>query len=341
VEDGEYSFPAGRAVETVSINLIDRSDRTWAVSWPSERPGEQLMDSIGRIGVMRPLWVMEKDDGLVVVDGFRRLAVAVKLGLENVPAVKIEGNRAPREIFLARCFDLAGRLSVVEASRLVKILRERFGCSEDELTKNFLPLWGLGGSKGVLKKLRELERLQEPVARWCVENGVGLRDAARWAAFPREGQRGMLVLVRTFKPGANLLRKYLDLAGEISVRENVSVEEILSDSRIRKLLLDPQAAASGGRETVHRVLLERRYPELNKLEERLKELTAELDLAGSIQLDAPRLFEGNSYGASFEFGSPEELEQTALRLLDAARSGRAGGLFHLLGAPKTGGESGR
>lgn len=323
----------GSRLEIIDIDKVDRSDRTWAVSWPGERVDDALLESVRRLGVVYPLWVLESGSGLVVVDGFRRLAAATGAGVERLPVVRLSAELPAAEIFLARCCDLAGRLSVAEASRLAAKLRERFDVSEDTLAEKFLPLWGVGGSKTILKRLRELDRLQEPVARWCAENGVGLREAALWAAFPREGQRAMLVVVRSFKPGGNLLRGYLELAGEIALRESVTVEQVLSDQRIRKLLLDPQAAASGGRETVHRALLERRYPELNSLEARLKALSAELDLDGTIKLEPPRLFEGERYKASFEFGSTAELERTAQRLLAAARSGQAGGLFRLLGAP--------
>ncbi|MBW7997422.1 MAG: hypothetical protein FVQ81_12780 [Candidatus Glassbacteria bacterium] len=323
----------GTRLKMFATDEIDTSDRTWALSWPAERVLSALEGSVRRLGVIRPLYALEGDSGLVVVDGFRRVAAAREAGVEKIPVVLLDKKIEPAVIFETRCADVAGRLTPVESSRLARRLREQFAVAEDDIIGTFLPLWGLGSSKSVLNKLRELERLQEPVARWCAENGVGLREAGRWARMSREGQRAMLVVVRTFKPGGNLLRGYLELTGEITLREHTTAEEVLSESRIRKLLLDPQAAASGGRETVHRVLLERRYPTLRELEEKLGRLTGELGLGGEIRIEPPRLFEGERYRASFEFGSAGELEQAALRLLDAARSGRAGDFFRLLGAP--------
>ncbi len=333
----EKQILEGTELIIMDTDKLDTVCRTWSVSWPVERVDSAMEASVRSLGVIRPLWALQSGKGapVVVVDGFRRLIAAKAAGISKVPVVLLDKNIPAEKIFLARCFDIAGRLTPVEASRLAGKLRSQFGIEDKELVKEFLPLWGMGTSISVLNKLRELERVQEPVARWCVEHGTGLRDAGLWARLPREGQRAILVLVRTFKPGGNLLRSYLELAAEISLRENVSIEEILSDDRIRKLLLDPQGAASGGRETVHRVLLERRYPSLSILSGKLAKLKGELGLGGPLRVEPPRLFEGGRYTAGFEFGSAEELEQTALKLLDAARSGKAGELFRLLGAPES------
>jgi hypothetical protein len=328
-------------LSVVDTGKIDSTDRTYAVNWPAERVEDSMIGSVRQLGLVRPIWALERESGLVVADGFRRLAAAAAAGMKSVPVVVLDGKLEPADIFTSRCADVAGRLTPVESARLVKKLRERFDVSEDMLVKTFLPLLGLGASKSVLNKLRQLDRLQEPVARWCAENGVGLRETGLWAGFPRESQRAMLVLVRTLKPGGNLLRSYLELAGEISLRDNVNIEEVLADSRIRKLLIDPQAVASGGRERVHRLLQERRYPTLNTLREQLIKTMEVLGLAGQLKIEPPRLFEGERFTASFEFGSAGELEQVAGSLLNAARSGEAGKLFRLLGAPDDSEEGGR
>ena len=324
--------------EMMDIAGLDTADRTWAVSWPSERTDKKFEASVRTLGVVRPVWALENGGRLIVADGYRRLATARAAGIDKVPVAILDNRIQLEKILLGRCCNVAGRLTPVEAARLAFKLSDKFDIDKETLVKKFLPLWGLGGSASVLNKLRELDHLQEPVARWCVENGVGLREAGLWTRFTREGQRAMLVVARTFKPGGNLLRSYLELTGEISVRENVSVEAILDDSRIRALLLDPHAAASGGRETVHRILLERRHPTLTDLQARLDNLREELGLKGAVTVEPPHLFEGSRYRAAFEFGSASELEQTAKLLLDAARSGKTGGLFRLLGAPDKSGK---
>ncbi len=333
----ELRILEGTELTIMDMDRLDADNRGWAVSWPVERLDKALTASVRQVGVIRPLWALVGEgDAVVVVDGFRRLAAAKAAGVERVPVVLLDKNIPADKIFLVRCFDIAGRLTPVEAARLADKLRREFGVEDEELVNNFMPLWGMGNSASVLNKLRELESLQKPVLRWCVENKTGLRDCGLWARLPLDAQRVMLELVRAFRPGGNLLRSYLELAGEISLREGVSVEDILADSRIHKLMSDPQGAASGGRETVHRVLLERRYPLLSELRGRLKKLKGELGLDGPVSVEPPQMFEGGRYAAGFEFGSAAELEQTALRLLGAARSGKAGELFRLLGAPESG-----
>lgn len=50
-----------------------------------------LVRSIARKGILQPLLVARSDDGLTIVDGHRRTAAAVALGIDQVPIMEVDG----------------------------------------------------------------------------------------------------------------------------------------------------------------------------------------------------------------------------------------------------------
>ena len=335
---GTGIFNGGRLVE-LGLEELDRSDRTFALSWPAERDLEPLARSIDASGMLQPLWVVVGAEvGWCLVDGFRRLAAARTAGLGKVPALVLALSRENPALFRARLAATGERLSAVEKFRAVEKAQTLFGLNRVQLAGTILPLLGLGSSKKMLDELLLLRNLEDPVARFCADNAVALREAALWADFPREGQRALLVLVRALTPGQNLLRNYLQLVKEISLREAQTVQEVLQDGEIRAVLLDPEQARSGGRETVHRILRRKRYPLLDNIEKTFDTARRKLTLPEGVAVEPPAAFEGDTVSVSFKAGSPAELLEKAQALAEAAKSGNAGALFEALGAPpdKTG-----
>ena len=321
--------------DTIGIGKIDRADRGFALDWPDERQIGSLAESIRKAGVLDPLWVMEKERGKYrLVDGFLRLAAALKTGLAKVPVLAFVKNVDQLELFRARLARAGKKLSAVELSRVIERLEKQFGVRDQQLEADFLPLLGLGPSKKILAEIRRLKRFEDSAARFCARNDVALREACLWADFPGEGQQAILALVRAVKPGRNLLRNYLQLLDQIARRDNLTVQDNLTDSRIREVVLDPQMSKSGGRETVHRILRRMRNPVMEKIEQDFDSACKALRLGEEVSLKAPHFFEGDFFTVSFKIKSAGELKRKAEALQEASRKPAARKLFSVLGAPQ-------
>ena len=331
---GQGNILNGARFKIVGIEEIDSTDRDFALEWPVEREIDQLADSVKKAGVLEPLWVVEKGKGQYkLLDGFRRVAAARKASLGELPALILSSILDKLELFKARLARLENRRSAVEASRVIERLAREFSLSDEELAATFLPLLGFGPSRKVLAEIRRLNRLADSVARFCARNFVALREASLWANFPTEDQQAILVLVRAVKPGQNLLRNYLQLLGEIALRDSLSVQDILMDKSIQDVMRDPQMSKSGGREIVHRILRRRRNPVVKKIENDFDSARKGLKLDGEVSLEPPAFFEGDKIKVAFEIGSRKELEKKALGLLEASRRPSVSKLFSILGAP--------
>ena len=319
----------------VKLQEVNTQDRTFAVSWPEERNVDALAAEIETSGLVTPVWVRKNEKGgdYRLIDGFRRAAAAGKVGLGEIPAELLPKDTGPTELFRARLAGQGARLSAVEIAKVLEKLETLFRVGENTLIKTFLPLVGLGQSKHLLNQCRFIKSLEEPVARYCAEAQVGLAETVLWAEFPREGQRAILIYVCILRPGGNLLKNYLRLLGEIVLRQETTVEKILEDKVLRKLLLDPQTARSSGRELMHKRLCELRYPLMKGIEDRFDTIRRELGLPSEILLKPPPLFEGDRLRISFEIEGSGDLADKARLLLEAAQSANLEELFRCLGAP--------
>jgi ParB/RepB/Spo0J family partition protein len=311
---------------------IDRTDRSFALSWPGERDLESLISSIKSSGLLEPVWVKEDVPGgkYRLIHGFRRLEAAGSAGLSNLPAFILDGSITGFELFLARLEGHAERLPAVEAARVLVKLEKLFSPGDEELVRTVLPLLGLGSSRKILEECRLLDNLEEQAAIFCAKNGTGLREASAWASFPPKGQLAILELVRAVTPGSNLLCRYLELLAEIGAREGIPVEEILSSPGISVRNLDSQTARSGARERIHKALRQVRYPVVKSIEERFRKTLSSLQLPCGLRIDPPAYLEGESLSVSFEVRSRKELEQKARKLLEASSRDEAGELFRCL-----------
>ncbi|MEA2063168.1 MAG: ParB N-terminal domain-containing protein, partial [Gemmatimonadota bacterium] len=322
------------------VHELDTSDLTFSVAWPSGQGPDKLAGGIGikSSGQADPVWVQETVKGKKyrLVHGFMRVAVARRLGLTEVPALVLDNKLEKIVLFQARLAGHQGRFSAVEAAAVLDKLDCLFQPGADLLAETFLPLLGLGRGRHLLEQCRKLKNLEQPAAAYCAEKKVGLGEAVLWAGFPVKAQRAILAFVKKFHPGGNLLKSYLRLLGEISLRQGMPVEKVLENKTLQEIARDPQVARSGGRERAHARLRELRYPVLSGIDDKFSSLRRKLGLEGKILVEPPRFFEGDRLRISMETGSPEDLSGKAQQLLNAAKRKEFGEMFHLLGAPEPG-----
>jgi len=329
----EKDIYRGARLERLSVDTVERGDSLFELAWPARGERPQKGDDSGPEDGMVPLWLQEiAAHRYRLVRGFRRFDRLRLQGADSFPALVFAEDCPSLELFRARLSGRSGELSAVEASRVLRRLETLAGCDKSILT-GFLPFLGQPATAGAFQSLRALERLEEPLARWCAIQQAPLPECATLAGLPRESQRGLTVVLRALNPGGNLLRRWLGLLQSISRRSGQSFEDILADSRITDILLDSQTARSAGRELVSRRLTELRYPETTALRQRFTETVKGLGLPEGVKVEPPEALEGDRLRVSFEPGSVEAWDEAAAALDRASGQPGAEDLFRLLGAP--------
>lgn len=155
---------SGPDLVSVPVELIDPNPRQ-----PRARPGneiESLTASIGRVGVLQPILVRERDGRYELIAGQRRWMAAVAAGLPRIPAIIMEADDAT-SLELALVENLQRKaLNPVEEARAILHLSEDFGMTHEEIGQ------AMGVDRATVTNKLRLLSLSEPVLRLLEEGKI-------------------------------------------------------------------------------------------------------------------------------------------------------------------------
>ncbi|MDQ1730132.1 MAG: ParB family transcriptional regulator, chromosome partitioning protein [Pseudonocardiales bacterium] len=144
-----------REVRPEEIKTNPRQPRTVF----DEEALEELTHSIREFGVLQPIVVRAKDDGLELVMGERRLRAAIAAGLERIPAiVRDTADEAMLRDALLENIHRA-QLNPLEEAAAYQQLLEEFGVTHEELSRR------IGRSRSQVSNTIRLMNLPVPVQR--------------------------------------------------------------------------------------------------------------------------------------------------------------------------------
>ncbi|MFC1586565.1 ParB/RepB/Spo0J family partition protein, partial [Fibrobacterota bacterium] len=121
-------------IQTVETNSLDL--RYSGLRLKDRRREQVLLASILEQGILDPLYVIKRPDAetCVLLDGFKRVRCAEKLGLTEVPAVSLASNEAMGILKLIRLSTSKG-MSALEEAALVDELHQRHGLRTEEISR--------------------------------------------------------------------------------------------------------------------------------------------------------------------------------------------------------------
>lgn len=127
-------------MQEVEISQIDR--RFESLRLKSRESEQSLLSSILEQGIREPLQCVFKPEGLILLDGFKRLRCALKLKIGFVPVVSAGSNEAEAILALLRLSNTKS-LDILEQAALVDELSHSHGLSISEIGRRLecSPAW--------------------------------------------------------------------------------------------------------------------------------------------------------------------------------------------------------
>ena len=135
----------------------------------------------------------------------------------------------------------------------------------------------------------------------------------RWLAMDRASRGSMLTHARTLALRTGQIVSALELLEEISVRERVTVAEILSRAEIRRIADAPGSTPSRASAFID-ALRQARFPRLRKMQERLRAEITALKLPRGMSLDLPKELGSDELTVSLRVRSADELDKLVAAL---------------------------
>jgi ParB family chromosome partitioning protein len=308
-------------LEQIPLCKINSEDTTFLITFLPDL--EPLKVSLQLVGLLEPLILREKTDKTYqIVCGFKRAEVLRLLAIGEAAAfVYLPGELNDLQALLLTIgHNMTRSLNLAEKAQTLKKLLG-FGVVEREVIDRFLPLFALQPNVRILRQTTALLSLEREILEYLVEEALSASTAVCLLDLDEDDQKAILPLLRAFRPGENRIKEIIAFLREISLRDGVPIESLLTGKDIGELLTAVQTPRPQRLEQLRRIIKQMRFPLLTAMEQRFAAYRQSLALPPQISFHPPPFFEGEEFKMELKFKdlrSFRELIASLRRIADKA-----------------------
>lgn len=295
-------------IHSIRLTDIDIEDRTYTLNPCEEHPGDTLLASINKFGILHSPILLAHKDTYIIITGRKRITAAI----QSSPNEEITCHVLPPETdhkticsFLLEA-TLSGRpLTVVEQINFFELFLQT-SSSNDALP--LLEKLGHKPQKHVLNSLLSLRSLENE-ALLALHNGiVPLKSGYQLLTFSTSDQKVLVRLITKLRLGGSKQRKLIELSKELLKRKDLPLEQIFTESPVPELekVQDniPQHATA-----LLAWLQKKCFPKKTRAEDNFKQQVTSLNLPSNMDVKHTPSFEDDKMTLSIEFPNMNNLTQ--------------------------------
>ncbi len=264
-----------------------------------------------------------------IVCGFRRINACKSLGRLRIEAVIVDSDVSRLECVNLAITDnaLQRQLNLVEKSRSINML-SRFYSDYKSLSKAASVL-GLPENPSFIKKIESICNLPRAIQNRILSETVSLSVAIELGMFNSDVGISFANLFDDLKLSLNKQREIITLIKEISIRDDISIMEVLQGSDLLEIQNDNNLDRSQKSQKIRFYLKQRRYPEITTADKKFRQNIKELKLGNNTKLVPPSNFEGATYTLKLSFNNPDELQDSLEALNSICQSRSLNKIFNI------------
>ncbi|MDD9304910.1 MAG: ParB N-terminal domain-containing protein [Desulfobacter sp.] len=299
---------------TIPVSAINPADTGFRITSPEfDIPGLAL--SISQIGLTTPPLILEKDQGYVMVSGFRRFEAVISLGWEKIHCRIMRANT--QDSMLNAAMNAVAQnafqrpLDPGELIRAVHLLGQYM--DDTTLAQKSSALFNMSLNVGYLKTLAAIYRLPSQALSLLDKGQLSIKSAKAITRFDMETAKAFLTLFSKIHISSGKQMEIMTLAREIAALENTTVQDLFNASKLLKAndLCPPSGhkdlAALGNR--IRASLLKQRFPELEQARQKAGVHLKKLKLDQNLKLILPENFESMIYSIHLGFTSRDDFKE--------------------------------
>ncbi len=296
-------------MNTIGIDQVDVSDRTYCISYPLE--DDLLASSIARFGVLVPLGLLKREPS-VLVTGFKRIEAAKKLGIARMPYVFLDID--DRQALLTAINDnLTRRLNTIEKVCCIDKMQAR-GFPKGDIYE-VARLVGLPAREMSLKTARAMNSMEEGTRAFIMRHNLPLAVVEQLLWFDREEVTRIVRLTDGLNVTTSIFREVTHLLTLLKVkRGGIDFQEFENTKDMEAL-----------RQSLKRVT----YPLLSRLEERLEKIREASALPPHISIKVDPVFEKESIDICVRARTNDEVDGALKKLETLSEQGLFRSIFEL------------
>jgi len=295
--------------------LIDFQNKSFLVG--NKDNLSTIYDSISEIGVLNPPILRKIDDKYQVVSGWKRLLSCQHLGHTEVLCKIYDYSELSDSDCLKIVFlDNKERISDLELSELILLYKKIEPIDDKDIINKILPLLEIPPTRKHLDKYLSLASLDEVIKNAFYADKITIEQCQMLSELTLGNQVPTLEgLLLKYNLNNNESRQLIQIIEEISLRDSISVNEVIS---IAEIAVDNKKRDKNAlRQELRRI----RYPDLLRVEEKYKTAVNNLRLPKQVSLYINQFFEGNDLELRIKIGSTQELSYIMGIIDDLVQSG--------------------
>lgn len=281
----------------IPLEDINLSDKRFQIS--HFFPLDQLTQSIRDVGLIYPPVVTQRNGFMVPVTGWKRIFACKQLLLSPIQVFVSKETDDLKSFKLALFENLTTRgFNLIERAEIVSRLK-KFGETQERIIRGYFPLFGIPPIYDYYDLYNKISRMNRKEKRTVSEKEMALSVVEHLIRFsPKE--RKIIFPIIVFL-SQNKQKELLDLTREISLKEEMPVQEIFNSDEIRDVLLSENLSSIQKADRIRLLLKEKRFPLLSARERSFDSAKRKLGWPKDIDLSPTPYYEDNEVHIKFSF----------------------------------------
>jgi len=269
-------------------------------------PFQKLENSIINSGINNPITLLQKQNELIVVHGFRRIEIAKKLNLSEIYVKIYPEEKSAEELFKGSVLEntVNMELNIYEKCKIIQILNIHFSNFDKYYWQKLLklPLDKKYGST-----INSILQFPKEWMEFFIDKNVPFK---RIMTFSKIKEIELLSKLLLLNIGLNKMEQIFQFLFEISKRDEVTVKSILDCINYETILKDPSIEKQNIVTILYDKLYNLRYPlqseYLKKVDTKIKELKP----INNIKIKYDKTFERSGINFILNVNSKNDLQNS-------------------------------
>jgi ParB-like chromosome segregation protein Spo0J len=269
-----------------------------------------LRDSITRVGLIAlPLVARNQEGSFEIVSGYRRILAMKEMGehrciCEDVTSVW----PSPLERLLAGFYENLATRKFNDMEKALILDKLQNHAKREEILNSFMPLLSLPSHEGTLQFYLKLVGLEEDVQLAIAREEVSTKAAKVLVEIGEKSRRALFQWISKIKLNLNQQLKLIEYVQDISVRENLTVCEVLLDPIFTGLAEEQRLNNPQKAKALLEMLRIRRYPRLTDAQYEMERMISAIPLPPGASIQYDQNLEDPLYRLEIKFASGKDLK---------------------------------
>jgi ParB family chromosome partitioning protein len=293
-------------LKIVDLTEIDLGDDTFRIT--TEKQVDDLMISINHVGILHLPLLLKMESTYTIICGFRRIEACRRLNWSKLEAMILDPDTMKLKCIKYAITDNAFQrtLNLIEKSRSIEMLAEFF--KDINRLSEELSVLGLSEHPSMIKKLKDICHLPEPLQNSILSNTISLAMVLELAGMSEDDAEGFIKLFNNLKLSLNKQREIVALVKEIAMREDKSIRQVIEESHLKKILRNEDLDKNQKAHNIRIYLKQRRFPTITVIEKSYEKYRQKLNLERGFKLIPPTNFESPTYTLQLSFNNTTQLK---------------------------------